>query len=405
MIRALIVICLCGWLPCYGQVDLATYLASPVSEVEVQSLIEQIDYLKGAKTAAPWLREVELRGRVRGLNGGFDDLRLRVSPLNPWVRKTNRAYFEVLEMSLQSQRRFEYSLILESRYRRAIDFIFLSKLSQLLADANAQYEVLSAQLPIGEGAAKMLLRLEKDLLLNELDRIDLEGERELVEQSIRDVIAGQSTDRFAVALDQVIDVKALQSALDTSQLEISGNPELLKEQDRALLSAADLEVNRSESFDNLGFVQAEYRLDSDRGVQENLGFQVGLNLPVTNPDRPDLERRRIELIEDQAREREMLQSLEEASVSLRSELQMLLTKDDLINQKLVDLSRLLEAEITDVDVLLEVEAFKTDLRIRQLRLERSLLETYIQWLQLDGSLTQRPLVNHLYRDKPLLPEE
>ena len=96
-------------LPVLGQFTMEGYLANAISDEELQFVRTKQDFLNENKFNSPIIREVEFRARIRNFGNGFEDYRLRFSPLNPLEKKANKDY----QKALYEQIATEYQLNLE----------------------------------------------------------------------------------------------------------------------------------------------------------------------------------------------------------------------------------------------------------------------------------------------------
>jgi hypothetical protein len=83
--------------------------------------------------------------------------------------------------------------------------------------------------------------------------------------------------------------------------ELSSDPfgEVLLASRRLALDKERLVLETAESRSNFGYIQAEY--DTDRGdiFNDHFGYQLGINLPIFNTDKPKLQREKLEVIESE----------------------------------------------------------------------------------------------------------
>jgi len=153
-----------------------------------------------------------------------------------------------------------------------------------------------------------------------------------------------------------------------------------------------------ESFSNIGFVQAEYRPDRGSTVGEHMGIQLGITIPVVNPDRPDLERRKFRLIQNQ---NEVEVKKREAAVGLfisNNKVDGLIRQYQIVQDKLARYNNFaLNANqgVPSTDVIIELLEYKDSLRKTELSIYSQLLETYISLLEYQGRLIELPYRNYL----------
>lgn len=158
-----------------------------------------------------------------------------------------------------------------------------------------------------------------------------------------------------------------------------------------------MEVSLAESRKNIGYLQGN--LDTDRGTtfQDGLGIQLGLRVPLVNPEKADINRDRVDLIEarDEAEATKLM--LERQSGWLQLQLTALLNRIRLLEERLLVLSHSVKTDpaLTDVEWWVKRTQYETELRAELLQTERELMDMYIECLDQDGALVQQPLINHL----------
>jgi hypothetical protein len=86
-----------------------SYLGNSISDSEMKYLNSIQDFLNETGFRSPLLREIEFRARVQNFGDGFEDYRLRFSPLNPLESRANKKY----KVALSNQFNVEYQLKLE----------------------------------------------------------------------------------------------------------------------------------------------------------------------------------------------------------------------------------------------------------------------------------------------------
>jgi hypothetical protein len=129
-----------------------------------------------------------------------------------------------------------------------------------------------------------------------------------------------------------------------------------------------------------------------------MGFQIGIRLPLTNPDRPDMNRSKIDLIEDRA-------ELEERKAEVNLQNQLLLLKinylfsqfemlsTEIKNSRFVEMISL-SPDLKPKDLIKSQRSLQ---RLRRLenQLKWEIYKTYIDYLYFSGKLIDSPLRNYL----------
>jgi len=143
-----------------------------------------------------------------------------------------------------------------------------------------------------------LIQLDKELVKSRLELEKTRSGKRKIDYLIRyDYNLGGNIDwqNFPLVKTEQIKEILFMDSLKSPQENIY----VLNAKNKQLLAENDLTINKQESFSKIGFVQAEYRPDRESSVGEHMGIQLWITIPVVNPDKPDLERRKFRLIQNQ----------------------------------------------------------------------------------------------------------
>ena len=384
--------------PSFAQFDVNSYLAQSTSALEMQVIQAQQSYLKEGKFTSPFLREIEFRVRTRDIvNLTPDDYRFRLSPLNPYERRANKEHLALTHAQLTSQQLVDFSDILARRYDLLIQLRFIQQMQEIERAESERYAQLIRASSHRVDQSDEIILLDKRLLFNKLQRDDIASERVLIENLIREGSDVQGP--IDLSSFEWVRVEQIEEDINISANPFEFNIYVQNEANKARLSESDVEINRQESFGNIGYVQAEYRTYRGETFNENFGLQLGFQLPFVNPDRPDLERRQLDLIEDQFEVKEMQREIDLRLFSLENDLKKLISQHHRITAKLDSFDRFNNISFSNVKALIELEDYRNDLNRRKLEVYNALLTAYIEWLQYKGWLTSSPYVNYLTAEK------
>ncbi|MCK5280896.1 MAG: hypothetical protein KAK04_20225, partial [Cyclobacteriaceae bacterium] len=179
---------------------------------------------------------------------------------------------------------------------------------------------------------------------------------------------------------------------------------LTKIDQRNMLAAERFNIEKSESLRNIGYFQAEY--DTDRGNEpsDHFGYQIGIRIPIVNPDKPDLNRRKLALMDDEA-------ILEEKKDDHQREMELTVLRMDHftrqyeeINIKLTSMSNQnffsLQSPDKSIKIsdLIKMNEFYIDLLVKKNQVQKRIFESYLEYLDLNGKLSETPLRNYLSKD-------
>ena len=376
-----------------GQIAPIDILSSQFSENELSVLDARKDFLEENKFNSPWFRELDFRVRSNDTEVDLEDYRLRLGLLNPKEIKANRKYYQLLLDQQSLERKKLINDILLRRYELLIEHFYLSNTLTI----NAGYVLELQQL--------------RDLVINETSDIAevVDLEMEITKLELRNTNLRQQSEIVQLGLgiaenqllkwnnDDVVnplDVNNIIS-LNTGDNRPLGVLEVEQELER---EETILSIKKAEAFSNLGYLQAEY--DSDRGndFERHFGFQIGIQIPVFNRDRPNIQRRQLEIVEDRAK-LEMIKQEELVRFSeYKSNIKHLADQYTVVEKSFSKLDTLKAltaqngATIKSYSALAEYDYF---LLSRGITLQSNLLRQYVQLLHLQGILSDEPYVNYL----------
>jgi len=382
--------------PLSAQFSVEEYLSASVNDLEIKEVAYQLDFVDQHDFRSPVLRELEFRIRTIDLGSSPEDYRLRFSPINPYERKANREYRDVLETQLQSQQLASVSKVLRKRYQHLIDHLLLSNREIRFRNIVAFFDELRRIESNSQTSIKDLVRIDRDLIKLKLELEQTRTKKEQLEHRIK----------FSYPFSGNIEWD-LQSLVTISQIEeiilgdtvnnLEKNAYVNSAEHEKVLEQQVYAVNKAESFSNIGFVQAEYNTERGNDLADHMALKIGVVIPLVNPDRPDLERREMRQIENDRKIEERMKEAELALLLGRNEIRSLLDQYRMVYEKLERYNNfdMLNQSLSDMDVFLDVEKYRNELTMELENLRTELLSEYITFLDYQGKLVTYPLTNYL----------
>ncbi len=382
----------------HGQFSMEDFLASSSNSAEALALKKQLDYVRETEFNSPFLREVEVRLRETIVSEGLEDYRLRFSPVNPLERRANRNYRTAINRQMEVEYELTLNEVLYSKYKilvghysttREIETLEknIALLEEIVSLAGRQPERFNAE---------DLVELDRDLFDSRLKLQD----RQAVQQRLEFLIRLTYPFEGGITWENLdlVDVERIRNWINTGQTPLENNLIMTRMKERTNVEKSIFEINRRESFSNLGYLQAEYNTDNERTFDQNLGIQLGLTLPIVNPDRPDLQRRMIDVVEAEGRIEEQREELNTEYGLLFLEMEHVLTKYDMVSEKLknyLSVPLATQLERNGLGLVRELREYKIELEDLAEKLYSELMGHYIEALALEGALVKGPLVNYL----------
>jgi hypothetical protein len=155
-------------------------------------------------------------------------------------------------------------------------------------------------------------------------------------------------------------------------------------------------IEKAESHSNIGYIQAEYDLQNDEAFKDGLGFQLGVSIPLFNPDKPKLQREKLDLLEQEYKVQEVKDENSLDTYKLNEKFRRNIRSYLLLTERL-DKLELLSKNITydDMEDFLAMINYHGNLRALKQESYLDCLNAYIDILALSGRLSEAPYVNYI----------
>lgn len=404
---SLLIFVFSGQFKCFAQFEMEGFLATSSSDISLTPTQAKLDFLNGNNFNAPWISRVEFRTRSNDANFSQEDFRLRFTPSNPGELKANKRYYTKQVELLNLEYKEEFNKSLKQRYIIMIDHLFeFEKISNL----NKQLEInhrLTNMMNTGNTLYSMDLGDLIDAESNELD-MTLSIENSKIKLSEIEFLIKDAY-KYEGAIDwkkqEVIEVQDILNLFAEFKDHPTGEHiYLTRINQKNILAAEKFHIEKSETLRNIGYFQAEY--DTDRGNEsfEHFGYQIGIRIPIVNPDKPDLNRRKLALMDDEA-------ILEEKRDDHQREMELAVLRMDHFTKQYEEISTKLASigkqnlfsfqspdKSIKVSDLIKLNEFYLDLLFKLNAVKKQIYETYLNYLDLNGKISEAPLRNYLSKN-------
>ncbi|WP_258101493.1 hypothetical protein [Marinoscillum pacificum] len=371
------------------------FLNGSYEALKVKLYEQELTFLDDDPIKSSWIREVEIRAKAKHYNETIDDYRFRVSPTNPWEIKANKSYQSQLKEVSEINYSLAISKELKKRYLILITSYYQYQKLQLI-DEELQVKKLTVDTDISTGKnldPVDLIEIESRISELEIKRTTLELDH------LDAIIPIQNESQSEVTwkdwkMIKPAKILELVYAYDTSQLQ---NIHKTLADSKFDLKKRMYQVNKSESFGNIGFMQANMDLDQGSDFNDHLGFQIGISIPIVNKKKADLARDRFDLIESQNNVDQTYEEVDFELTSITKKVSSLYQLIKLIDDKLsrsVILSERVEQNPTPGAVI-KLEQYRVELKNQRNNVYQDLLIAYIEYLDLSGLLASNKNLNYL----------
>ncbi len=401
--RFLILLILLGNSIAKGQFSMNEFLSDARNDVRLYENKIKSEFLEEKRYRSPILHRVEFRARTNDFNITQDDFRLRFNPTNPWEISANKKYYSLEKNSLIIDYQYALNKAIYKRYRQLISFFQLSdeilyKEKEIILQKN-QLKILEAALGNSDFDITEYIKEKENLLNLSLDLNDLNHTKQKIEHEIKTSFSfsgniESNINHQLISYEQIKNIVELKSVIS----DTANNIHIENLNRQITLDEQRIVVEKAEGRRNIGYIQAEYdRLRGD-DFDNHFGVQIGVRIPLTNADKPDLNRRKLNVMEDKADVVREKTALDVQCELLKLDLEFLFSQNQLITGEISNdnLLKLLNQNqnIKPEDLL---EAQKSILKMKKFEqlIQWDIYKSFIDYLYYSGKLIDIPLKNYL----------
>ena len=383
-------------------ISLKQLLKSSLSGPIFKSFDAQQSYLlKSQNYSLPWINRMQFRYQDNQLNDFQTRYGLRVEPVNPWQRKHNNQYFQGIQTLKSIEQKMHLKEILLNRYNMVVEFWMASERAYLTTKQKEIREQIGNVLGQKSGSTgfdtDQFLNAQLDVIAKEADSHEANFERDVAHGKI---LAISGATRFDLSFTELIEVDQINQLINT---EINANRtgiELLKQR----VEVSGLKMKLEKSNVDLGFLQTMYSADTRIGRENSLGLALGVTIPLTNPNKENVAREKMNTMELQG-ELEQFQWDEKINIAssianLKLRMEHYQKLDSLIASVKNKGLNLLTSRSNNYDPVIELKYQEKLIQFDLLKtkIKREVLMEYISFLASSNKLQERPLVNYLSKN-------
>jgi hypothetical protein len=379
------------------------FLASALEDPEVETFSSQISYLDGKPYRLSPLQQLEFRMQNRELLVDQQEFALRVNPANPWEIRNNNRYFKSYQSYLSREREVILKEALIERYYNVITFVYLSALKKdsdsLQANLDQQLAILEKQYASSYFDADEYVKLKVEHLDNmvSVEEVDYElgSQRHLLSR----LYPKAHRSSLSWDLDDLISIDRIEHVVDSLSRLGAVSSFIAYQQEKIKVAQSEYKLEKSNI--NLGFFQTEF--DQRRANQDRTPFNIsfGVTIPVVNPNKGDMAKRKIEMIEAEYDLKEATQEGETDKIIYQDRLTALIQRYRNLENRMLDMKKNNFAQtlstIKGGDPLIVAQFNQRLGKLNDLLLQirRDLLFTYVDYLAFTDNIQLQPLVNFL----------
>lgn len=386
-----------------AQVSMENFLLAAWEEPAIKSFAVQDNFLNSRPYQLAPLQKLEFRSKSNQLDLTRQNYALRFTPANPWEIKRTNQYFKTYQEVLQLDKERMLKEALAVRYQTIIDWLYHTEIKTLREEDKQAAEklilILEAQRFSGFFDGKdyvdmKLKHVEKAIELEEA-KFEIDNQRNKIE-SLYNKARGMSINWGA---SKIISITKIESIVDSLKPVESKIGEIAYRQKKIDLANREWQLEKSNI--NVGFVQTEYEKFRIEQNRRPWSISMGLTIPIFNPNKGDMTKRKLEGIEAQGALNEAEGLQRAGQLAARSKIKSLIARYHEIdtlskNLKLDDLAENFQ-QLNDSNpaAMVRVQNNQIKLKTMHARLKQEILLAYIEFLSFSERLQAQPLLNYL----------
>lgn len=392
-------------LPCWvhAQISIEEFLAASLNEPEIKSFTQQENYLKSKPFRLAPIQRLEFRTESNQLDTERQDYALRINPSNPWEVKRNNEYFQSYRELLQIDRNRLMRESLRVRYDVIIGWLYYQEMSVL---KNEDKQTTEKLLSVLEGQRYSTYFDPDDYVELKLEQVDrvLEAEETKFEiDNQRRRVEGLYENAKLPTLDwsntAILSIEELINVVDSLlQQQTTGGEVTYREKQMDL---ANREWLLEKNNLSLGFLQTQYENFRIEQGRSPWSVSVGVTIPVFNPNKGDMTKRKLEVLEAQG-------DLDEAKIEQNTGRELAYRKIQSLIQRHRDITTMIQElnlgtlsttlqQINDSNPTASIRLQRNLIKLKTMsaRLKQEIYLSYVEFLYYAEFLQQQPLVNYL----------
>jgi len=386
-----------------AQVSMEDFLQAALDEPALKTFSNQDNFLNTKSYRLAPIQKLEFRTRNNQLDPERQDYALRLNPANPWEVKRTNQYFKTYQQVLQLDRDRQLKESLLARYEVIIGWLYYQDVSLLKEEDKRNTEkllsILEGQRYSGFFDAGEYVKLKLDQVEK---AIELEGTRFEVDNQRRRVeglyeVAKLKTIDWPVS--GMILLENLVTVVDSLFRQDATGGEVAYREKKIDLANSEWSLEKSNI--DIGFLQTQYQNFRIEQGRMPWSISMGITIPVFNPNRGDMTKRKLEMIEAEGERDQAKRDQQTGRELMRAKVKSLMKRYNEVNLMMNDLhvgtlaSTLQLINDSNPTAVIRLQSNLIKLKTMAARLKQEILLSYIGFLNYSEVLQQRPLVNYL----------
>ncbi len=388
------------------EITINSFLLTAKYDYSLENHQELLDYLETASSSTPYIDKIEFRSSSEDFEIAKQKYALRFYPKGWGETKYNNKLAESIIDAYTVEHEVYFNLALKKRYILILEYFESFELRRIMHELLAVYDdrmsVLKAQ--TGTLAFDVSEYIAEENLYTELqlDMVKIENKITGIIHKIH--LAADTEAEVSFRDRQLVDVEEIIHVVSSLEFDPElDNIYLMDRKNRIARARIKYNIEKARDRDFLSYLQLEYDGDNYKNSEKAYSIDLGFKLPFINPDREDINRRKVNYIEEKLKYEEGKRATSEKIKSILRSLNRLFSQDKLLAERREtgDASNPLETymkmEGIDPLYLLDIRESMINNDKQQSQIYYMSLYKYIELIDLTGKLCDRPLRNFILK--------
>lgn len=391
------------------------FLSTSYSDYSLESQREVLEYLENSTSSTPYMDKIEFRTFSKDFEISKQKYALRFYPKGWSETKYNNLLTASIMDAYSVEHQVYFNKALLRRYRLILDFLETTeqlRVTQELQDVfDDRLSVLRQQTGTLAFDVGEYIQAENKYTNLQLDLVKLKNKLTGIVHKIH--IAADSISEISFDSDGLVDIEDIVREIDSLKLNPDSDNIYLKDRKNKIERAKiKYNIEKAQERDYLSFFQLEYDRDNyNKKNKKAYSFDIGFRLPFINSDRENINRRRVNYIEEKLKyEGEKRATSERIESNIRS-LSRLINQYRIVTDKKANsdarspLEAYMKMEGINPLSLLEIRESIINNDRQQSQIFYSILFNYVELMDLVGKLSEKPLKNYISKGMEIVDEE
>ena len=394
-----------------NNLTLFSFLSNADKEEFVSFQRQKLYYFNSLSYDLPFIEKLEFRTETNDFNLRNQEYLIRVTPNSFKNIKAQKQYQQSIQYMTEMELETALNTALKERYDLMVNFIYLK---EILEVKNKQNKLLNDKVILLKRSVALinfdvieLIEATHEAHENLRDIKELENSIFTVERTIQRM---QKSDKpISVKMELLPSIKDLKSIIAAIDPNIQmKHPSLEVHSAQLYNNMLEHEMESSKSKFSIGYVQAKYGYDSNESFREVFSLGIGFDVPLKRSSSTELNNLKIDILETQSQFKSLIFNLNKKAFALRQKLNNQIENYELIALQLEQgqaefvLKEYQKIAETSPHALLKLRENTLKLELLLYESQYQIMLTYINYLDIIGLLSEKPLKNYLSNNLAVL---